>query len=513
MRRPTSLRPTRRVVALVGASVVAAAAAVTVSLSSATASPRVAAVAPTVTSSTVVTGRGPSSVAVDATQHEAFVASLLSATTADSTGGTIDPAISVISTTTGAFLRSLKAPAVAPEELAVDPTDKVLFVAGTHVTGSFPSDPSSVGEIQVVSEATGAPVRTPAAPDGIVKLPGSTFPLHLAVDSTAGLLFATTAGNTQLAVVNIKTLLAKTAQPTSAVTYPSLGAGNGGPFGFDIAVDPVTAKVYVSNGRPDPSTVTGSPPASQVYDVLVVSESHLVAAKNKTVSGITSIAMPGAPFDLAVDPTLGVVWATVPTQGLVAEIKGSAVVATVQTGGFPEGVSVDPTTGTVFVSDEEGGTYPPQVQPGQPVPGPYLGKPTEVGAYAIAESTDRVVDQYKTLTQPVSLAVDPLTHLVVIADSADQTVSIVQGPQQKTAATPVASSSPPATPTTPRAPTPPTTSEPPTASTEPSTSTPTSASPTATEPPTGESSTTPLATGPGEATSTSVAPAAATVTP
>ena len=273
---------------------------------------------------TIPVGSGPGHVAVDSSRNTVYVANYESNT------------ISVINGSTNTVVATI--PVVSnPWGIAVDATTQRVYVAITTgtvavidettntVIASIPvgEDPTEItvdeangkvyvansdsNTVSVINEATNVVTATIAV---------GTFPTGIAVDSSRGNVFVST---DDLTIQRISTA---TNVVVEAISVPALAT--------DVGVDPTTGYFFGS-----------FTPTDQV------------GAYAEDDSSSTLIPDVADTFQLAVDPVAGRIYVTNQVHAMISVIAEStlSVVDTVDVGSYPTGIDVNTTTHSIYVTN------------------------------------------------------------------------------------------------------------------------------------------------------------------
>lgn len=281
------------------------------------------AVSPYTVVATIPVGPGPGHIGVDSASNTIYVANYASATISVIDGATntvvatipvgfnpwgvaVDSAMHriYVSITTGnvEVIDGITNTVIAtipvgdnPNEITFDDANNTVYVANTDSN-----------TVSVIFGATNTVTAT---------IPVGTFPLGIAVDSTRGNVFVSTNDP------KIERISTATNTVVDAISVPALAT--------DVGVDPTTGYYFAS-----------FTPTDQVGAYAEGGSSSTLIPTNDA-------------FQLAVDPVAGRVYVTNQVFGTVSVIDEStlSVVDTVNVGSYPTGVEVDTSTHTIYVTN------------------------------------------------------------------------------------------------------------------------------------------------------------------
>ncbi len=403
---------------------------------------------------TIQVGKGPQALTVDPTTGTLYVAN-----TVDNTVSVIDASSCDGSDPSGCRHEPPVATVGAdPSALAVDTANSSVYVAN-----------EAAGTVSVVDAATCNVIRHTGCKRPVATVRVGNAPSGVAIDQATGTAYVTNLGDGTVSVIDAISCNAEQTSGCSAAS-PTVKVGKY-PLGIDV--DQATETVYVTtlgaNEQGDTvSVIDGS--TCNSYD-------HAGCAQIPT-----TVKVGTAPFDLAVNQVTDTVYVanTGPLGGsgpaghTVSVIDGATcngtqhtgcgkTLATVQVGNFPFGVVVDQASNTIYVADNNGGDGPATLSvingatcdatdtsscgktpPALPVSGRAprgIAFDTSNGMVYTAnheDATATVIDAGNpTAAQipanfavgggPVAVAVDPAKHTVYVADTLDDTLSLLPG--------------------------------------------------------------------------------------
>lgn len=252
-----------------------------------------------------------------------------------------------------------------PEQVAVNPIADRVYVAVPNF-GAEPFD-----YLTVIDGKTDTVIKN-------IEIPPVAY--AVAVDSFLGLVYVGGSyqdanGVTHNEVVVVNPAAGKVLNTISISDTPGVGVQG-------LAVDVLNGNLYVANGSDDE------------VDVI---RGYKIRAR---------IAMSGTPFGVAVNPLLNTVYASL-LNGNISVISGrsNTVTATTPFGDSDAGIAVDLISGNVLTTNS-------------------VGAPS-VPAMGILDKTGTLLNSVVVGNFPLGVDVDYLKHIAYVANSGDNTVSVI----------------------------------------------------------------------------------------
>jgi YVTN family beta-propeller protein len=300
----------------------------------------------------------------------------------------------------------------APQSAAEDYTTHTLYIAN-----------SGDNTVSVVNLATCSSGNLSGCAQVSPTIGVGSLPLGVAVDEATATVYVANAADNTVSVVDGATCNA-TDHAGCGQTPPTVPAGA---FSNDVAVDPVTNMVFVTNQDATPGTVS------------VIDGNSCTGHNPSGCAGqpFTTVTAGGGASALGVNPVTNTIYVAntaednnnVPVPGgdtlsvingarcSPADPGGCHTVGTVPVGTDPAGVAIDPSTNTVYAAN----TGDNSIQEGtvSVVDGSTCDGSNPSGCAAQAPP------QVTVGADPVSVAIDPNNQSVYVANLNDSTVSVI----------------------------------------------------------------------------------------
>ena len=315
--------------------------------------------------------------------------------------------VSVISGATNTLSTTIATGSNAPYSVTANPTSDTVYIAGTD----------GVSAINGATDSVTGTIDT------------GTYLRGVAVDPTAGTVYATAYNSASVSVIN-----------QSPVSYPVTGTfpidfqGCYGICQGNVVFDATNDTMLVGSGPASTSLFVYNESTGNTTNVSLLDQSGgidtmVYDASNQTVYVLTSGNSPGAVIKLlAVSASTFAVTATLPVNGndsllglsvnpltgflylsdatnntvSVINLANNSVVAAIAVGTAPGGSVVDTATDTVYVANALDNTLS-----------------------VINGSTNTVVGTIPVGTHPVAIAIDPVTSTLYVSDLLSPAVSVV----------------------------------------------------------------------------------------
>ncbi len=356
--------------------------------------------------STVAVGNSPTALAVDETNHTVYVANGLGLSTPGSVSMiNASTCNATITTGCGRAPRSARA-SIGASWVAIDPTTHTVYVA----TGPAGLDAGSLGVVDVINADTCNATMTSGCRKTPLAVTVGSVGIGVVVDPETHSVFVANEEDSTISVIDGSRCNAGFTDgcdqrpPTVAVGF------NPGTLAVDLSTD----TVYVPNQNENTVSVLDGAACTLTH------QSGCRHAAQATTVG-------NGPAGVAVDPATDTVYVTNQNDNDLSVIDGAICNAsvrfacgrtwpTVATGNVPQAVAVDERTHTVYVADWGGGS----------------GNTVSVINAATCNATNHsgCGQTPATITVgggPFDLAINEATDTVYVANSNDNTVSVIDG--------------------------------------------------------------------------------------
>src|SRR5919109_647916 len=297
----------------------------------------------------------------------------------------------------------------SPTRVAVNPNTVQTYVANAASDSiSAISEQTPISSGQKNREIGQQTIPENAGPENIAVNPTTnnnteigqqTIPLDIgpnsiAVNPTTNTIYVGNYNSSTVSVIDGKT---KSVVDSIPLGDADSDVANG--VAYDVAVNPTTNTIYVAGASFDR--------AAKSY----AEGGTLFVIDGKTKSVMGSIAMGGAAYHVAVNPTTNTIYVTDYNSSIVSVIEGktNSVMGSIDVGGSsPTSIAVNPNNNTIYVTDYNSGTI--SVIDGT--------TNSVMGSIRAADAVNGAAND---------VAVNPTTNTIYVANSLSNRVSVIDG--------------------------------------------------------------------------------------
>ncbi len=260
-----------------------------------------------------------------------------------------------------------------PIAIAVNPNTNMIYVA------NFNGNSISVISGKTNSVITTIPIETPEFYPSLV-----SFPDNVAVDTSANMIYVTTANGNIVYVIN-----GFTNSITSAIIINNDPSGEWG-----LAINQKMGRIYVSNAKYG---------TLSVLKAISRTKEHKAFLYNFVMA---TLQVGERPYRLVVNPNTNMIYVANTKSETVTVMNGSnnSVIKTVTINGFPADICVNSKANMIYVANFKNATV-----------NVINGKSNSVVAIIPAKSG------------PDGICVNPITNIVYVSNQNDDTVSVIKG--------------------------------------------------------------------------------------
>src|ERR671923_915232 len=310
----------------------------------------------------------------------------------------------------------------SPTRVAVNPNTVQTYVANAASDSiSAISEQTPISSGQKNREIGQQTIPENAGPENIAVNPTTnnnteigqqTIPLDIgpnsiAVNPTTNTIYVGNYNSSTVSVIDGKT---KSVVDSIPLGDADSDVANG--VAYDVAVNPTTNTIYVAGASFDR--------AAKSY----AEGGTLFVIDGKTKSVMGSIAMGGAAYHVAVNPTTNTIYVPDYNSGTISVIDGTtnsvmgSIRAADAVNGAANDVAVNPTTNTIYVANYDSGTI--SVIAGTRTNGTIMTGTTN-------GTTNRAMERIDLGGAANDVAVNPNTNTIYVADTLSNRVSVIDG--------------------------------------------------------------------------------------
>jgi YVTN family beta-propeller protein len=349
---------------------------------------------------TVAVGADPQVVAVNPVTNRIYVANVN------------DNDVTVIEGTTDTAIATV-AVGTSPQGVAVNPVTNKIYVANTG------SDNVTVIDGATNSTSTIAVV---------------VLPVMVVINPLTNKIYVSAFGGSRTANISASSVTVIDGVTNTARTIGGVLNSSFAPLESNLAVNPVTNKIYVADFRgsfggtsnvtvidggsfpatsvtvgTNPQSIAANPNTNKIY--VPNPDSNNLTVIDGATNAITTVAAGTQPVAVAVNPVAGKIYVANSGSNNVTVIDGSAnATTTVAAGTQPVAVAVNPVTNRIYIANRGSNNV------------------------TVIDGATNATTTVAAGTQPVAVAVNPVTNKIYIANSGSNNVTVIDGTTNSMAA-------------------------------------------------------------------------------